>query len=112
MLKKFHNYPKYNYKQEHVEFEKEYSEWQKRFTDSKQSFTYTDYRSNYQIGYNQAIRDYQSNCFFHQCPKTLIKFGNTLFDDKLSELSEFITGYEEANNNIINKLESNDLPEK
>jgi len=69
-------------------------------SNTKTAFSTTDYRSDYQQGYEQAITDYRTNHSFHHYPDKLIRLGNDIFDDKLSEVEEFISGYKDGQLNI------------
>ncbi|WP_429970897.1 hypothetical protein ACQW5G_07805 [Fructilactobacillus sp. Tb1] len=79
-LKAFHDYVKKNY--ENSQYDNEYSKFH-------------DYNSNtdFNLGVKQAKDDFYSNKHFKIYPLYLIKLTNKLFNNRLYEIVDFISGY-------------------
>lgn len=52
------------------------------------------------MGFEQAVRDHEQNRGFRHYPESLVKFGNTVTDNQMVELSEFIKGYHEGKKHV------------
>ncbi|WP_248574683.1 hypothetical protein [Leuconostoc sp. MTCC 10508] len=68
-----------------------YRENEKWFEKDKNSV------DDYQLGYEQAKRDYHKHHTFKRFPSTAANFINIVANNKAVEVSKFISGYENAN---------------
>ncbi len=48
---------------------------------------------DYQMGFDQALKDHEEHRFFKSYPEKLVNIGNQVSENKMQELSEFIAGY-------------------
>lgn len=74
-----------------------YRENEKRFEKDKNSV------DDYQLGYEQAKRDYHKHHTFKRFPSTAANFINIVANNKAVEVSKFISGYENAKHDILTK---------
>lgn len=103
MLKQIHDFIKNNYEQgKYEEAEKEYQIWQMDYDSAKAKATQSKI-SDYQLGYNQAIADYQKDEIFHNYPEYLIKVANDISDERLSEVENFLKGYSDSQKRLLKK---------
>ncbi|GEP23320.1 hypothetical protein [Lentilactobacillus diolivorans] len=103
MLKELHDYVKKNYEQgNYKDAEAQYKNWDNRNYYDKKTQTQSK-QSDYQKGYEQATQDFKNNRAFHRYPKEAVKIGNEITNNKLSEVSNFIAGYEKAKADLVNK---------
>jgi len=87
MLKDIHNYVKRNYEAGNYDDAKAaYTSWE---NENKQQSNLTDF----EMGVQKAQSDYKKDGKFATYPELAIAVLNQLFDDKASEISEFIRGY-------------------
>lgn len=103
MLRQLHDFVKDHYEQGDYEDAKiEYQKWQTDYSKVKSQTSGTS-KSDYQLGYDQAIADFQKNKSFRQYPEVLIKFANHISGEKLTEVENFLKGYHDSKNKILNK---------
>lgn len=96
MLRQLHDFIKNNYEQrKYEEAEKEYQTWQMDYDYAKVRAKQNKI-SDYQLGYNQAISDYQKDGIFHQYPEYLAKVANDISSERLCEIENFLKGYHDS----------------
>ncbi|MBU9789335.1 hypothetical protein KTE19_07060 [Lentilactobacillus sp. IMAU92037] len=99
-LSELHDYVKKNYEQGNYDSAKtDYQQWADSSTHRDHSSA-TATQSDYQMGFEQAVRDHEQNRGFRHYPESLVKFGNTVTDNQMVELSEFIKGYHEGEKHV------------
>lgn len=95
MFKKLHDYVKENYEAgKYQEAEEEYQHWQATYRQT--SDTNSGEISDFQLGYNQAITDHEAGHVFHHYPEALVRVADKLTGDGLTEILQFIEGYQQA----------------
>ncbi len=52
--------------------------------------------SDYQLGYKQALSDFENKHAFRHYPKLLVKFANIVSGHRLFEVLAFIVGYDDG----------------
>jgi hypothetical protein len=95
-LTQLHDYVKKNYEQGNYDGAKE--SWSTESVRAGQATT--EPMSDYQMGFDQAVKDHEQHRAFHHYPSELVKLGNAVSDHKLAELSEFINGYNAAKKHV------------
>lgn len=102
LFKNLHNYVKDNYENgEYKEAENAYKNWSQ--INKNYSGNGSVPPNDYQMGYHQANEDYEKNLYFNSFPDKLIDFVNLFANNKLSEISNYIKGYKDAQNDILKK---------
>lgn len=94
MFKDIHEYVKRNYEAGNYEdAKKAYASWE--YEKNNQ-----DSMTDFEMGVKKAQKDYSENGSFATYPKLAIDMLNKLFDDKASEISDFIDGYNSVKSNF------------
>lgn len=95
-LSELHDYVKKNYEQGHYDdVKKDYQNWSQSH-DYGQEGASTTSKTDFQMGYDQAMDDFKTGRPFRRYPDKLVDLGNSVFGNKLEELSAFIKGYREG----------------
>ena len=63
-----------------------------------------DEKNDYQLGYYQAVSDYQRIHNFRNYPQSMMRIANKISNNQMFEISSFIDGYNDAKKNIKTKL--------
>ncbi|MFD1418291.1 hypothetical protein [Companilactobacillus keshanensis] len=92
-IKKLHDYIKNNI----------YDDVQEDYRHIKIRTKDDDPRDDYQMGYDQAVIDFRRNHRFHNYPGSIVKLTNKVSKNKMSEISEFINGYQAGKVHIIDE---------
>lgn len=100
-FKELHDYVKKNYEQ--GKYQNTANQSQKQWsngTDTKQSKTD---QSDYQMGYDQATKDFKEHQVFRQYPQKAVTLGNELTNHQMTEVADFIKGYQAAKSDLLEK---------
>ncbi|EKK20632.1 hypothetical protein B808_857 [Fructilactobacillus florum 8D] len=90
LIKKLHNLIKHNYENG-------------KYINKKYTYNNTKINvSDYKLGQNKALSDFDHGKFFKIYPQTIIEILNSLFKGKFDEILNFIKGYNETKSNIKN----------
>lgn len=92
MLQQLHDFIKENYEQGNFYSSKEHPEYYRPKTYSTDQ-EQRDTRSDYCLGYQQAVQDYNSNRTFRHYPAKTTALINKFSDGRISEISAYIAGY-------------------
>ncbi len=93
-LGSLHQYVKDNYEKGNYQAASEaYKTWKMENSYSQERNNQAGSTDDYQAGFNQAKFDYENEHHFKRFPSKFIKLINLLSDDKASEVSKFIEGY-------------------
>ncbi|KRL36653.1 hypothetical protein [Liquorilactobacillus uvarum] len=102
MLQEIHDFVKNNYEQENFQTYNEHN-WSKTDYSSKNCSYQQNNMADYQLGYQQAIQDYKTQHEFRHYPEELAKLINKLTNGRVSEISEYIRGYNVGKEELLYK---------
>ncbi|KRM94864.1 hypothetical protein FC19_GL000123 [Liquorilactobacillus aquaticus DSM 21051] len=102
MMQHLHDYVKENYERGNFQTYNE-PDWSK----TEHSYKNCSYQQNtsddYQLGYQQARRDYETQHAFRHYPEELVKLTNKLVNGRVSEILEYIKGYNAGKEELLHK---------
>lgn len=86
MLRRLHDLIKEKYeKGEYQQAANSYYNWKRSI--------HSQINDNYQLGYDQAMADFQNHRHFHHYPDKIINFIDDVTNQRLEEVNRFIRGY-------------------
>ena len=107
-LKQLHDYVKENYEAgNYKEAEKAYKKWRDTYdytynaANAAKTAVKKSSLSDYQMGYEQAKKDYAESHSFKDFPKKGVNLVNRVTQNKAIEIERYIDGYNDAKAKIL-----------